>query len=150
MAAHDLRNAPVTITLPGEPKGKGRGRATVSKKTGRAFVYSPQATVNYEGMLRDAAGKEMAGRLPMEGAVEVVMLAQFMPAASWSKKKQAAALRGEVMPTKKPDADNLLKCLDALNQIVWRDDAQVVTATVRKRYGTSASLVITAREITSP
>lgn len=140
---------PVTITLLGEPKGKGRGR--VGKlHNGRPVVFTPQATKNYEGMLRDAAGKEMAGRVPFEGAVEVAMIAQFMPPASWSKKKQAAALRGEIMPTKKPDADNLLKCLDALNQIVWRDDAQVVTATVRKRYGTSALLVITAREITLP
>lgn len=141
---------PVTITLLGEPKGKGRGRAAVSKKTGRAFVFTPQATVNYEGMLRDAAGKEMAGREPFAGAIEVVVLAQFMPAASWSKKKREAALRGEILPTKKPDADNLLKCLDACNQIVWRDDAQIVTATVLKRYGARAVLIVTAREVVAP
>jgi len=142
-------SSPVTITLLGEPKGKGRGR--VGKlHSGRPVVFTPQATKNYEGMLRDAAGKEMAGRAPMEGPIEVEMLAQFMPAASWSKKKQAAALRNEIMPTKKPDADNLMKCCDALNQIVWRDDAQVVTAIVRKRYGPHAALIVTVREIVAP
>ena len=38
--------------------------------------------------------------------------------------------------TKKPDADNLAKAiLDALNGVAYPDDAQIVTLTVRKRYG---------------
>lgn len=138
--------APVTITVLGEPKGKGRGRVG-RLANGRPVVFTPSATRTYEGRLQDAASAEMGGRPPMEGPVEVHMLAQFLVPASWSKKKQAAALCGEIRPTKKPDGDNILKCCDALNKMVWRDDSQIVKATVEKRYGAQARLVITAREI---
>ena len=38
--------------------------------------------------------------------------------------------------TIKPDTTKLLRCLeDALRQIVWRDDSQVATTLVAKRYG---------------
>lgn len=37
--------------------------------------------------------------------------------------------------TKRPDVDNLGKCLDALNGICWHDDAQIVQLTVSKDYG---------------
>ena len=144
-------SSPITITLLGEPKGKGRGRATVSKKTGRAFVYTPAATVSYEASLKHAASKEMGARPPFDKAVSVEVTAQFLPPRSWSQKKQQAALRGEVFPTVRPDLDNAVKAIfDAFNKVVWRDDALVVRATVQKRYGTQAFVVVTAREIASP
>jgi Holliday junction resolvase RusA-like endonuclease len=56
-------------------------------------------------------------------------------AQSWSKKKSAAALAGTVMPTKKPDADNVLKAIcDGINGIVFRDDVQVVNVSLSKRF----------------
>lgn len=43
---------------------------------------------------------------------------------------------GQVVPTVKPDWDNVGKIVcDALNGIAWHDDAQVTQATVRKLYG---------------
>lgn len=54
---------------------------------------------------------------------------------SWPKRKQAAALAGTEYPTKKPDADNVIKAIfDALNGVVWHDDTRVVDMVVRKRY----------------
>lgn len=44
------------------------------------------------------------------------------------------ARQGIFTPRKKPDADNIAKCLDALNGVIWHDDAQVVECIVRKRY----------------
>jgi Holliday junction resolvase RusA-like endonuclease len=56
--------------------------------------------------------------------------------ASWSKAKRAAALSGEIVPTKKPDMDNVVKAIcDALNAIVWVDDVQVTDLLARKRFG---------------
>ena len=62
---------------------------------------------------------------------------------SWSKTKQQDALMHRVRPTTKPDADNVLKQLDALNEVCWRDDSQIVEATVRKFYSDRPRLVIT-------
>lgn len=131
----------VHISLIGTPQGKGRPRFV--RSTGR--VYTPAKTQKYEAALKDAAVKEMGQRSPMTGPLEVSMLAQFEAPTSWPKRKQHAALRNEIMPTGKPDADNLVKILDALNGVVWEDDAQVVTATVRKRYGAQALIVLTVK-----
>ena len=132
----------ITISLPGLPKGKGRPRFV--RATGR--TYTPADTVSYEGALKLAARVSMQGRAPLEGALAVTMVAEFPVASSWSKKKQAAALAGAVRPTSKPDADNLLKTLDALNQVVWKDDAQIVNATIIKRYGQRPGVTIVVGE----
>ena len=43
--------------------------------------------------------------------------------------------KGEIRPTVKPDWDNIGKIIsDALNGIAYKDDAQVVSCTVEKRY----------------
>jgi len=40
-----------------------------------------------------------------------------------------------VLPTTKPDADNVVKAVfDGLNGVLWRDDVLVVDLRVRKRY----------------
>ena len=76
-----------------------------------------------------------SGYLKPEGAVRVSITAWFSPPASWSKKKRAAAMAGHIYPAVKPDADNLGKAfLDALNEIAYRDDKQVVECTIKKRY----------------
>lgn len=135
---------PVTIRLAGVPVGKGRARFV--RATGHAFT--PEKTRNYESALRVAAGEAMIGRTPIEGPLTVSVVAAFPVPASWSKKKQQAALANLVRPTGKPDADNLLKALDALNQIVFRDDAQIVEARVSKMYSDIPELIVIVRPLT--
>ena len=48
--------------------------------------------------------------------------------------RRAAAIGQEHRPTTKPDADNVAKLLDALNKIVWADDAQIVALHIFKHY----------------
>lgn len=134
---------PVVITLLGEPQGKGRPRIGRGAH-GRPMAFTPAATRSYEGALRLAATQAMQGRVPLEGAVLVEMIATFPVPASWSKKKRAAALARDLLPTCKPDVDNLLKTLDALNEVVWRDDKQIVRALVWKNYGEQPGVVIKA------
>lgn len=62
---------------------------------------------------------------------------------SWSKRKQADALAGQLMPTTKPDLDNCVKAIfDAVNGIVWTDDVQVVGLRVRKVYGATPGVQV--------
>lgn len=129
---------PITIRLAGVPVGKGRARFV--RSTGHAFT--PQKTRNYESALRIAGGEAMVGRAPLEGPLSVSVVAAFPVPTSWSLKKKQAARDGTVRPTGKPDADNLLKTLDALNQIVYRDDAQIVEATIRKVYSETPGLCV--------
>lgn len=84
----------------------------------------------------------MRGRLPLEGPLALTVEA-FMPIpTSWSQRQQRKAVAGVVLPTTKPDFDNILKSLDALNKVVWRDDAQVVDVRFTKRYGDKPRLVV--------
>lgn len=127
----------IVIRLAGEPRGKGR--AQFSRRTGRA--YTPARTVSYEAALRIAAQAVMRGA-PLAGPLDVTVTMHMPVPASWSKKKQLAALAGEIFPTKKPDWDNAAKMTDALNQVVWIDDKQIVDGRVRKRYSATPELIV--------
>lgn len=131
----------VRIELAGPPKGKGRPRIGKTRG-GDAVAYTPKETRNYEAALRLMGQSAMRGRAPLEGPLAVVVLAVFPVPLSWSKKDRAAALAGGLRPTGKPDMDNCIKMLDALNGVVWRDDAQLVRAVVDKVYGERPRLVI--------
>jgi Holliday junction resolvase RusA-like endonuclease len=120
--------AAVVVELLGKPKGKARPR--FARRTGHA--YTPQETANYEACLRHEAAVAMAGRAPLAGAVRVQVNAYFGVPQSWSSKKRGAALAGAIRPTKRPDWENVAKMLDALNGVVWRDDAQVVSGLIEK------------------
>lgn len=126
--ANPSKRAAVVIELAGEPRAKGRPRF------GRGHTYTPQPTRNYENDLRFMAVKAMSGNPPMEGPLSVGIVAAFGVPKSWSKAKQASALLGALRPTGRPDIDNCMKIIDALNGIVWIDDAQVVNATIKKVY----------------
>ena len=123
----------IEFTVPGIPVGKGRARA--STRGGKVRMFTPAKTVNYEALLRGFAFDAMHGAAPMSGPLRVTVSAVFPKAASWSKKKSAAA----VWHTSRPDADNLVKCLDGLNGVVWGDDAQIASASILKTYSLDGS-----------
>ncbi|QQX91317.1 RusA family crossover junction endodeoxyribonuclease [Gluconobacter sphaericus] len=117
-----------TVVIPGPAKGKGRPRFG----GGRAFT--DKGTQIAEAWVKHCAIQQV-GHLVLETPVAVDLMIDVMPAASWSKKKREAALSGELQATGKPDVDNASKLvLDALNGILWRDDAQVCDLRVRRRY----------------
>lgn len=120
----------IVIRLPGKPVGKGRPRFTMSGRT-----YTDPKTRGREDTLAALAVHAMQGRHPLTGPVAVEVIAAYPIPKSWSRKKREAALAGQIVPTVTPDADNILKTVDAFNGIVWDDDKQVVEALVMKVYG---------------
>ena len=127
----------IVIEIAGEPHGKGRPRFT---RQGHAFT--PAATRRYESAIRYAAQEKMNGVPPLDGALAVVVTATFPVPPSWSARNRAAALAGSLPHVKTPDVDNLLKTIDALNEICWHDDKQITHATIIKKYGVRPSLKI--------
>jgi Holliday junction resolvase RusA-like endonuclease len=123
----------IVFIVPGQPQGKGRPR--VGKVGGHARMFTPEKTVAYEGLIALAAQQAMQGRALITGAVSVELDIRCQVPESWSKTKKAQALTGAVMPTTKPDIDNVEKAVfDGLNGVAWKDDVQVVQVTKRKRY----------------
>lgn len=136
----------VEFTVPGQPQGKGRARVG---KVGRfARMYTPAKTVAYESLVSMAAHQAMQGRPLILGPVDVHLDIYLAVPASWSQKKQNAALNGLVLPTTKPDADNCCKGIfDGMNGVVWKDDVQAVNVTLRKRYSATPGVRVVAYEL---
>ncbi len=123
----------ILITVPGKPVAWQR--AGHNGKTGH--FYTKAKTGNWEAAAGFAAAGVMGGSIPRTGPLCVRVTAYFPVSASWPRWKQDAALQGVIRHTSKPDGDNVLKaCKDALTSIVWKDDCQVVIASVTKEYST--------------
>ena len=126
----------VTFTVPGVPQGKGR--AKIVKIGGFSRMATPQKTAAYEGLIAYAAQQAMAGAQLIEDAAACNIFIYMPVPASWSDKKRRSALEGELLPTTKPDIDNVVKAvLDGCNGVIWWDDVQVVDLRVRKRYSST-------------
>jgi Holliday junction resolvase RusA-like endonuclease len=86
-------------------------------------------------MIRTLAMEAMGVQPPMEGPVEMTLFIVMPIPQSWPAWKREMAVAGQIMPTTKPDSDNVEKAVkDALNGVVWGDDAQVVSTVKAKLY----------------
>ncbi len=125
----------VRLTILGEPQGKGRHRAV--RRGDRIATYTPGKTKDYEDEVRfcyrQAYGDRMA--FAMDEPIGATIIAAFGIPKSASKKRKVEMMASRVLPTKKPDTDNIAKIvLDALNGLAYPDDKQVVELQVIKTY----------------
>lgn len=128
------------FNVEGDPVGKQRPRFS------RGRTYTPKKSVDYEKQIADKAREAMGSSEPLETPVAVYLYVNHAIPASYSKKRHADCLNRLERP-KKPDLDNTAKSfLDAMNGIVYRDDVQVVSLHVTKRYDTIASVHVCVRE----
>ena len=136
----------VSFVIPGVPVGKGRPK--FARRGNFTVAYTPEKTASYENLVKVKAEEAMAGRAVISGAVAVGIRIFVTPPASWSLKKQRAALAGEILPTSKPDIDNVAKGIfDACNHIVWHDDKQACDVTITKRYDSTPRAIVEIREL---
>lgn len=136
----------VLIVIEGDPTAKGRPK--FAKRGSFVTTYTPEKTREYENRVAIEARLSMGERLPMTGPV-IIHLDLMMPIpASYSKAKRSLCLEGRMVPTKKPDWENVAKSVcDAFNGVVWNDDSQVVDARVTKRFSESPCVIATIAEL---
>jgi len=135
----------VMYTVYGEPVGKGRPR--FAKRGNFVSTYTPLKTKTYEDEIRMMAKAAMGSSEPLETPVTVAIYIRVGIPTSFSKQKRKDAIEGILKPTKKPDADNVLKCfLDAMNEIVYLDDKQVVNIHLTKVYAETPAVEIMVKE----
>ena len=133
----------VKFTVPGKPTGKGRPR--FNRKTGR--TYTPKETAAYERVVRKAY-LAAAPDVHLTGPIRAKISACYSIPMSWSNKKMEAALSEKILPTVKPDLDNVAKAvLDALNGIAYDDDSAVVQLIICKSYAYPPCVVVALEEM---
>lgn len=132
----------IKFTVPGQPQGKARARTFYNGNMGRMQSVTPEKTVLYENLIKSCYEKKAEEDM-IEGffngePVRMSIEAVFDIPKSKSKKVKAQMYTGAILPTKKPDADNIAKVVcDALNGVAYKDDTQVCSLTVIKRYTTA-------------
>ena len=113
------------IVVPGQPIAKGRPRMT---KTGH--VYTPRKTREYENLIKRCFYEQHGEKL--SGPIELKMWAYF-------RKPKTKAVSDMLS---RPDIDNIVKTIDALNGVAFDDDKQIVKVTAEKLYSTEPRLEI--------
>jgi Holliday junction resolvase RusA-like endonuclease len=132
-------NDPVTIVLLGAPVPSAQGSRG---KSGHRFV--PKRQSEAVAFIRAAASDAMINRPMLEGALRIEFLAEVPIPKTFSKRKREAAIRREILPTKKPDLKNLAGLAeDALKTVVFADDSVVCEHHNRKVYGLQPKIVVT-------
>ena len=134
----------------GKPVGKERPRA-VRTASGRVRVITAKKTEEYEHFVHLAARsavEQLELEEPLDGALGLSMQIALEVPESWAPERRAAALAGRERPVVKPDFDNVAKAIcDAMNGVVYRDDAQIVESSVRKIYGPLPGVLVTIETI---
>ena len=137
----------IQFTYYGEIRGKGRPRF---RNVGKFIqTYTDNETRNYESSLKEAyllSGCEayMQPELPLRLTMKV-----YCPIPkSVSKKKAKEMVDGLIRPTKKPDIDNILKSVfDALNQVAFYDDTQIIEIAASRYYDYTPRIEICISEV---
>lgn len=136
------------FTIPGEPCGKARPRVVRNGNFSRA--YTPEKTVNYETLVKLEYQRQCGDAYISAGGIHMNIIARCAIPNSASKRKAQAMLDGAIRPTKKPDCDNIIKIIcDALNGIAYKDDAQIISVSIEKRYSVMPSVEVALQEVCS-
>ena len=117
------------IVIPMPPISKGRPRFA------NGHAYTPAKTRAYEEAVQLIARRLI--KEPFTGPLKVEIQFYLPIPKSWSKAKKQAAMDKMIVPSSKPDIDNLCKAImDSLNGgIGYNDDKQIVELHTYKWYG---------------
>lgn len=137
----------VVIFIAGKAISKARARTV----NGGMHTYTPKETVKFAKAVREAGSLAMIGHRPFHGSLRADILIVRKIPESWSKKKRRAALDGTLLPIQKPDRDNLDKnILDALEGVVFKNDAQICEGETKKRFGEEPYVLLEISAVKTP
>jgi len=128
----------ISLDLYGDPIPQARARTV--RRGGKSITYDPNAKLKegYKWQIRSQFREEP---LTVPVAMDVVFMMPIPKATS--KSKTAAMLNGAIHHMKRPDVDNMLKLVsDVLNNLVFKDDSQIIEIRARKIYSSKPGTYI--------
>lgn len=128
------------LTFNIEPQQQERPRATGRGRFIR--VYDPPKTAKFKRDLKQLA-TEMYHDAPLEGEIYLKVAFYRKIQKSISKKEHDRRASGKHRPIVKPDLSNYLKAFeDALNGVLWKDDAMIVHEEIDKYYSDNSRIEV--------
>ena len=125
----------IEFIIPGPAQAKQRPR--VNRNTGR--IYTPGATHKYEKLVKKSYGDNPCFE---DQFISIKITFKFEVPKSYSKKKRAEALAGNLRPTK-ADIDNYVKSvLDGLNKVAFLDDRYIFSIEASKIFAEEAETIV--------
>jgi len=141
MTGPDPIETATVLVIPGEPVPKLRAR--VYRNNGKVHGVTPKKSREWERDARLHLAAQLRRHPCWRGPIGIRITA-VMTRPKTVKRQY---------PSVKPDGDNIAKlCCDALNGILWTDDAQVIDLWICKRYcqpGQSPHVEVVAWQICS-
>jgi Holliday junction resolvase RusA-like endonuclease len=142
----------IRFTVFGEPVAKGRAKTRyITTKDGRQFTqqYTPEKTRRYEESVKWAFLEQCIGqRFDDDDAIEITLHIYKSIPKSMTKRNRTRVDAGELFPGKRPDGSNILKAIeDALNQLAYRDDSQIVRFEIEQHYSEIPRVEVELRAI---
>ncbi len=130
----------------GAPVGKRRPK--FSTIHGYTQAFKPKEDVIYENLVKLSFQQAKQSDYDLfDKAVKMTICAYFSVPKSFSNKRRNEALEGKISPLIKPDVDNIAKIIcDALNDIAYKDDNQIVELAITKKYAMEPKVKITLNE----
>ncbi len=125
----NIRRIKMIVTVEGEIVGKQRPRVC------RHGTFTPKKTKDYEQLIRNNYMAQDGTFFKKGIPVQVNIKAFKRPPKSTTKKNLKLIEQGLFPWTKKIDIDNCIKSvLDALNNVAYADDGQVINIKASKEY----------------
>ena len=111
-------------------------------------TYIPKNYEDYATLVRNNFRKQCKNKKVLEGPIKINLIFYMLIPKNTSKVKREKMLKGELLPAKRPDFDNLAKGItDALNGLAFKDDNQIVEAHIYKRYGDPQKVEVEIKEV---
>jgi len=136
----------ISFTALGKPQGKARPR--FCRRYGKTFTFTPKKTVQYERNVRTSYKSIIRHKFEPKVPLQAEITAFYKIPQSASKKAKKKMLNGELLPTIKPDADNVIKIIfDALNRVCYHDDSQICKIIFEKKFSENPRVTVKIAEI---
>lgn len=141
----------LTFTVEGKPEPGGSKKGFVHPHTGVVVIVDANAKVKPWKNLVASVGMKLTDLDLFEGPLSVTFKfylerpkGHYGTGANALKVKDSAPAH----PTSRPDVLKLARAVeDALTDVVWRDDAQIVHEVIEKHYGLPQRVEIHVREL---
>lgn len=137
----------ITLTFEGvKPTPQGRPRFSFVTH----HAYDSKGSKDYKRVIRLQAMAQLKNAGWSISGKPLSLCVQFlMPIPkSKTKKFKIAAIDGKIKHVVKPDLDNLFKAaIDALNGLAYKDDNQIISVLMGKRYAENAGIIIKIEEL---